>query len=587
MRRRDFIKGTFGASVGTMALSHVVSGQAQLRGRSLLDSITWANDRHVRELLDGYQRLLQDTSRNRGRSSFLVALSAAYSAPSSRYHRSEQLVEPMEKVAAALRQKQYPDGTFDAGNLQSPPDTAFMIEQLCRAQDLLQRQGDDVHVEVRSTLQAIILSAGEALTTGGVHTPNHRWAVCAALAWTHRLYPDQRYVDRIDDWLGEGIDQDADGQYSERSPNYSAHVINPALLDVAVLLDRPELLGYVRKNLAMTLYHVNLNGEVETVASRRQDQAQDHRVLIYEYYRPYRFLAIEDEDPRFAHVARNIETNYAEHLGRCLPDFLLFDRLTDSLPPSAPLPTDYEKHFSNSGLVRIRRDDVTATIFGGSDWHRGHGVWSGLSHNPTFFSFRKGNAILESIRMAPDFFSTGYFRSNGLTPDEGAYHLQEERRVPYHQPLPEEYRKESGDYEMSPDGRFFSKMDFAHRPKDYKSLRSGVTVKEKTRGAFEIDIVVGQHSNVDVAVELCFRKGGRLTGIVPKENDEDGFFLSEGYGKYEVGDDHIEFGPGALTHPGFTMHGEQYSVHNGGIRLEGYRVYIMGKTPFKHTLHIR
>lgn len=589
MKRRDFVKSTFGAPIGALAFQRGAFGSIPGRAHSLLEAITWINDRRVAELLDGYRRLLQDdTSGNRGRSGFLTALSAAYCAPSSRYHRSEHLVAPMEEVAATLRQNQYPDGTFDAGNLQSPPDTAFMIEQLGRAQHLLQRQEDHATTEVRSTLQAIIRSAGEALRVGGVHTPNHRWAVCAALAWTHRLYPDQRYVDRVDSWLGESIDQDADGQYSERSPNYSAHVVNPALLDIAVLLDRPKLLDYVRKNLAMTLYHVERNGEVETVASRRQDQAQAHRVLIHAYYRPYRFLAIKDGDHRFAQVARDVEANEMKHLGRYLPDFLLFDELNGSLPTPASPPTDYEKQFSHSDLVRIRRGDITATVFGGSDWHRGQGVWSGLSHNPTFFKYRKGNAILESIRMAPAFFRTGYFRSHGLRAQEGAYHLQEERRVPYHQPLPEEYRNESGDYRMSPDGRFFSKMEFARRPKEYKSLQMNVTVREKgERGRFDMDINVGKHPDVDVAVELCFRKGGQLTGIMPKEEDEGGYVLSEGYGEYRVGADRIRFGPAAMVRPGFTMHGEQYSVHNGGIRLNGYRVYIMGVTPFRHTLRIR
>lgn len=488
----------------------------------------------------------------------------------------------------ALRQDQHPDGTFDVGNLQSPPDTAFMIEQLGRAQVLLRRDGEEATAKVQATLKEIILGAGEALTTGGVHTPNHRWVVCAALAWIHRLYPDQRYVNRIDDWLGEGIDQDADGQYSERSPNYSAHVANPALLDVSVLLERPGLLDHVRKNLEMTIYHVDLNGEVETVASRRQDQAQDRRVLIHEYYRPYRHLAIRDNDRRFARVAKNVETHYMEHLGRYLPDFLLFDELNGSLPAPDVLSTDYAEHFPASGLVRIRRDHVTASIFGGSDWHLGHGVWSGLSHNPTFFKYRKGKAILESVRMAPSFFSTGYFRSDGLAVEDGAYRLQEERRVPYHQPLPEEYRNERGDYELTPDGRFFSKMNFGNRPKEYKALRMEVTVREDgNTGAFELDLTVDQHPGVAVAVELCFRKGGRLTGITPREDEDDGFFLSEGYGAYQVGGDRIEFGPGQLAHEGFTMHGEQYSVHNGGIREDGYRVYVMDKTPFNHTLQIR
>lgn len=571
-----------------MAFRHAIFGADRDGETRVLDAIAWANDRRVWERLDGYQRLLQATARNRGRSGFLVTAAAAYSAEASRYYRDERLITPMQEVAAVLLRNQYPDGTFDAGNLQSPPDTAFMIEQLCRAQDLLRRQGDDATSEVRTILKKIVLSAGEALTTGGVHTPNHRWAVCAALAWTHRLYPNQQYVDRIDDWLGEGIDQDADGQYSERSPNYSAHVVNPALLDLALLLDRPRLLDYVRKNLEMTIYHAEPDGEVETVASRRQDQAQDYCVRIREYYRSYRFLAIEDDNGRFAHVAREIEANDMEHLGRYLPDFLLFDELNGSLPISDAPPDNYEKHFPHSGLVRIRRENVTATVFGGSDWHRGYGVWSGLSHNPTFFKYRKGRAVLESVRMAPSFFSTGYFRSDGLTPDNGAYRLREERRVPYHQPLPERFRTKNGDYEMSPDGRFFSKMDFARRPKDYKTLHSDVTVRETgNSGAFELDFVIDRHPNVAVAVELCFRKGGRLMGITPREDDDGGYVLSEGYGRYEVGGDRIEFGPGERTHAGFTMHGEQYSVHNGGIRAEGYRVYIMGTTPFRHTLAIR
>lgn len=586
MDRRRFIRNTLGASAAPIGLGYVPSGAGQ-EPSSLLEAMVWANDRAVHTQLDGYQRLLQDAAGNRERSGFLLAAASAYGAAASRYHQHEHLIGPMEEVATALQQRQYRDGTFDVGNLQSPPDTAFMIEQLGRAQTLLQRQGHDATATVRASLQEILLQAGEALTTGGVHTPNHRWAVCAALAWMHHLYPDAQYVNRIDTWLSEGIDQGVDGQYSERSPNYSAHVVNPALLDLAVLLDRPELLDYVRKNLEMTIYHTDRNGEVETVASRRQDQAQAYRVHIHAYYRPYRHLAIADENPRFARVAKNIESESIDRLGSYLPDFLLFDTLTEPLPAPESLPRDYEMHFPNSGLVRIRRAETTATVFGGSDWHLGHGVWSGLSHNPTFFRFCKGAAILESIRLAPDFFSTGYFRSNGLRVEGNGYHLQEERRVPYHLPLPEAHRREDGDYEMSPDGRFFSKMSFADRPKEYKTLRTRVVVREAPRsGVFEIAVSIDQHPQVDVAIELCFRKGGQLTGIMPKEGDADGYFLNEGRGAYQVGDDRIEFGPGVLAHSGFTMHGEQYDVHNGGIQLQGHRVYIMGTTPFEHTVRI-
>ena len=75
-----------------------------------------------------------------------------------------------------------------------------------------------------------------------MHTPNHRWEICKALAHIHHLWPSRAVLARINDWLGEGIDQDAEGEYSERSPNYASEVTNRSLVIVARLADRPRLL---------------------------------------------------------------------------------------------------------------------------------------------------------------------------------------------------------------------------------------------------------------------------------------------------------------------------------------------------------
>ena len=114
--------------------------------------------------------------------------------------------------------------------------------------------------------------SARALAEGGVHTPNHRWEICKALAHLNHLWPSRLLMARINDWLGEGIDQDAEGEYSERSPNYASEVTNRSLLAVARLADKPRLLDNVRRNLDLTLYRLQPNGEVETVQSRRQDQ---------------------------------------------------------------------------------------------------------------------------------------------------------------------------------------------------------------------------------------------------------------------------------------------------------------------------
>jgi len=212
--------------------------------------------------------------------------------------------------------------------------------------------------------------------------------------------------------------------------------------------------------------------------------------------------------------------------------------------------------------------------------------------------------VLDSVRFSAGFFNTGYFYPQGLTvtgPD--TYELKQVLAVPYHLPLPKEHRRADGSYRLTPDGRFFSKMDFPSRPKDLKTLTTRVTVTEKN-GAFELAFDVDGYAGVPVVLELCFRKDGTLAGVEKPaaggsgaraggrtgpamENDEDSFMLKAGHGSYTVGADRIEFGPGIFAHNRLRMEGENYSVYNGHNRAEGHRVYLTGVTPFKHTLTVK
>lgn len=586
MKRKDFIKNSVGFSVGSLLLGNRFSRNEKQNKKTIIASISRANDRRVTELLPQTNSLVNSRS-HRGQSGFILALASAYCSEHSEYYHQEDLISPMQDVARGMLEAQNADGTYNGGNIHSPPDTAFSIEQLFRAQAVLIQDSSSNTDSVRSSIKEIMLNACEALVVGGVHTPNHRWAICAALAGTNNLYPDQRYTDRIENWLGEGIGQDEDGEHPERSRNYDSAVNNPSLLDVALYQNKPELYEVVRKNLEMTLYLLEPNGEVDTIASRRQDQGDTF--FIHRYYLPYRYMAIRDKNPRFAEITRFIEGNHMNTLGEHLADFLLHSELAEDLPNSKPLKDQYVKHLKNTQLVRIRRGNKTASVFGGTDWHLGYGVWSGLSHNPTFFKYRNGNAILESVRLSPSFFSTGYFRSNGLVvTGDNKYELQEERQVPYHLPLPENERKESGRYKMSPDGRFYSKLAFGERPKQFVKLNTKVTVTElPNEEGFELDFNISETDDVAITIELCFRKGGILSGIVPSDSDSDSFFLRDGKGTYKVGNDQIIFGPGMHKHSRTRrLYNEQYSVHNGEISQEGYRVYITGITPFRYTLQI-
>ncbi|MFF1820740.1 hypothetical protein ACFVWG_25765 [Kribbella sp. NPDC058245] len=509
-------------------------------------------------------------------------LVAGYVGESS-YGDDPAVLERLQLLSGQLAAWQHADGTYDIGNLHSPPDTAFLIQDLCVVWELLDRAEDAATAPLRSEIHGILQKAGPALASGGVHTPNHRWEVSAALARINHILPDQRYVDRIDEWLAEGIDAGPDGIYSERSAIYAAAVTNPSLLTIAWRQDRPELIEFVRRNLEATLYLLEPNGEVDVIASRRQDQFQIRDVS--EYLLQFRELALLDGDGRFAAVAQDIERRGAGELGDCLAEVLERPELAAALPQATELPTDFVKEFPSQASVRIRRGTRTATVFGGTDLPDLPVIASGLSVNPTFFKVRHGDAILDSVRLAPQFFGTGHFHSEYLRRwSPSVVELGAEVAVPYYQPLPPERRTADGRYALTPDGRFYASMAFDQRPRDYRALRTAITVAEVENG-FDLTFELAG-SEAPYAMELCFRPGGVLSGV----ETIDGFGnyqLESGTGVYAVGNDRIEFGPGSGTARVVMDPGERYRMLNGTLVPDGLRVYLTGCAPGRQRLEIR
>jgi hypothetical protein len=512
-------------------------------------------------------------------------LAGAYCAPESSYFQSAALLPALEEAADKLLAAQHSDGTIDSGNYNSPPDTGFVVQELCTAVAVLRRMNLPQLSSINRKLETFVLEAGEALITGGIHTPNHRWVVSSALAQIHALFPSAKYVERVDDWLGEGIYCDADGQFSERSTGIYSRVVDNALITMARLLNRPRLLDPVRRNLAMNIFYMHPNGEMETVGSRRQDELQ--QAWISNYYLQYRYMAIHDQNRQFAAVTRFIEQIGLDHAEVKIPlvEFLEEPVYRQSLPDVEPIPSNYARIFSNSALARIRREEISATVYGGSDWPLG--VASGLASNPTFFSFRKGKAVLESVRMIPDFFSEGPFRSAGLKIEESRYSLQQQLEVPYYQPLPRHLRNPQGDYPLTPAGnRFWSKMNFPQRPQsNIQTLDQRIAILEKNE-AFELAFDVTGHERVPVTIELTLRKGGKFEGTEAVAAASDVHFLRQGTGRYRVGDDVITFGPGHADHERIPVARPYDDPYLGAPHPESYRVYITGYTPFRKTLKI-
>ena len=485
---------------------------------------------------------------NAGSSCALIRdLSCAYVSPGSKYFQSAELIDSMTLASQYLLHIQYEDGTVDlhTTNFHSPPDTAFRVEPLAYSYQLLNRS-DNPPRKVLSNLRAFLVNAGRALSVGGIHTPNHRWVVCMALSHIHRLFPNQVYLDRVDQWLAEGIDIDEDGQYTERSTTVYSPEVDKCLITVARLLGKEALFEPVRKNLEMSLYYLRPNYQVSTEASGRQDRYQIGTAI--RYYYPYRYMALKDQNSRFAHVTKVLENQDLNGISHSLMYVLEDNSLLQKLPQEQSLDTDYVKYFKGSSLVRIRRDNLDATI---------------LSDNTLFFSFFKGSAALTGLRLASAFFGKGQFKADAMEIDANVYRLTQYLEGPYYQPL------KAGETFLGSQEDFSNQRASSREQSEVQKLHTTVTITENS-GRFDININISGTDHVPVALELAFREGGKLEGVEPVEGVENGFLLPQGSVKYSHNGNTISVGPGRAEHKWTQLRGALPKMNGPGVYLTGY-----------------
>lgn len=479
-----------------------------------------------------------------------------------------------------LATRQSPGGTFVGGdNVLSPPDSAFTVNDVCDALELLapHRATVPAAAALADDLDAIVHRATPALLTGGVHTPNHRWEIAAALARVHRLHPAAALLDRIDAWLAEGPDIDADGLWSERSPNYASAVSGPSFLVLAAVLDRPALLDPVRRSLDATLALLLPDDTVETVQSRRQDQSQPFGIgpfapLLWH-------LAVLDGRGDLAAVAARAavaETwQPAAVAARSMTDPLLERPLPE---PVALAPAVHS--FADARLVHVREPDRSVVLFAGSDVPAQGHVRSGLANSPTFLRVVVGSVVLSDVRLSREFFGLGPFRPTALESlGDGRFRLTETVSAGYHQPLPASARQPDGCYPLADEGRFSAAMSFGARSVDTVVLSTTVDVAV-TPDAVVLDVVT-EGAEVPWSLQLTFRTGGTLTGVETDAVTGERV-LAEGTGSYRVGADVVTFGPGNGAGPGQPAcyaPGQDYAFLGGTDRPQGEHVHVTGRAP--------
>lgn len=554
----------------------------------LWERLTTLVDADLERALSEPPEIVAERTGHRGVMVLIKTAVAGFLNPGSRFTGRSGAIAPIGAWLERLTALQDDQGLFTSGdNLVSPPDSGFTVNDIGLVHRLITEATPAARTElawVATALEGLLRRSRDPLTAGGIHTPNHRWEIASALARIDRVLPDAAVRARIDTWLAEGIDIATDGLYSERSPNYAAHVSNPSLLVLAEHLERPDLRELVHRSLHAQVALTDVDGRVETVHSRRQDQKSTFDVSPF--LMQLRRFALADGCAVCSRTA-GLALDLLEHEAVTpLAELLIEPGLGQSLSPSATDVEDGVVTFESADLVRLRRGSRVLTVYGGSDVPATGRVASGLACNPTFLRWRSGAAVLDSIRLSRTFFGLGPFRSEGLVVDGDTFRLCESVSAAYYQPLPTDHRSADGVYVLEHEGRFAAAMDFSARAQDRVRLTTAIDVTVGD-GAVRID---SRFEGVACAYafELVFRPGGVLSGVRPLAGT-DCYELVEGYGSYRVGDDVITFGPGGGSGPAQPPTydpGEAYTFLGGTDACAGIRVYVTGRTPGATTLDL-
>ncbi|HEY5918818.1 MAG TPA: hypothetical protein VIU13_15485 [Chryseolinea sp.] len=493
-----------------------------------------------------------------GTAGLIQTLMCGYVSRESKYYNSREILDRMMLAARALLTFQHNDGTIDLlqTNFHSTPDLAFTIYPLALSYSILLQHKQLKYQNLPALIKEYMLKAGGALTIGGIHTPNHRWVVCGALAWLNHFFPNPKYHARVEQWLAERIDVDPDGQYQERSTAIYTPVSNRVLLDVAKRMKVDSLYDVVRKNLNLTFYFVHSNGEIATESSVRQDKYVKSN--MYAYYLAYNYMALRDKDSRYSGMVSYIQnTAKVDQLGYMLPHFIEDPSLLQDLPEPTPIPTNYHKYFKYSDIVRIREGNVDMSI---------------ILNNPTFFNYFKGNAALESVRLSAAFFGKGQFESVGIEKEGNTYILTSNVDGPYYQPLPEMKIPDSVE----------TWRNIPRIERDQSEIQTLYTKIYLTPdgGKVRIRVSVDGPKNLPISLELGFRTGGKLENVTPKKGIKDAYLIADGeFATYRNGDDKIKIGPGTGAHKWTQLRGALPKV-------EGECVYFTNYAPceFEFTI---
>lgn len=514
---------------------------------------------------------------------------AALANPDSKYYRDEELLERLRLAAEFVLRAQHEDGSISPGwtNYHSPPDTAFVIVGYSQLYQLLAQQEWAPLQPVLDNMLLFLERTLPVMLTGGGHTPNHRWVICAALGFLHELFGGEELVERADQWLAEGMDITPDGEWTERSNGIYSAVSDIMLIHAARLLDRPQLLEPVRLNLRMMVYLVHPSGEVVTDYSGRQDLGSLHD--LSPYYLPYAILARSDQDDLFAGMAEwagRALSNPGVSSVNVLVRMLLEPELQQAFGPVAALPVSYETILNGDFLRHSYLQDMESAGHQGVIYHsrlhtdfgapvaryrNGDTSVTLITETPSFFALRHGAVRLLAVQLA-SYFNPGYVPMQEMAKLPAGYHLAGEQKKGYYGPVAGALLPPTAGAAVSP----WYLLPHQSRPLTHEQTFRVEAEVQRSDTGWTIRVQGEEPGEIMTQLSFVFGREGSFTSGELKEVEEDCYLWSGGVLRYTCGEDWIELTGGELGHLA-------KSVREAKLQNNCKAVLVNVMTPFDKT----
>jgi hypothetical protein len=469
---------------------------------------------------------------------------------------------------AWLLRAQRPSGLIDlrSCNYDSGPDTAFAVQLVCAVVELARgvTRPSPAWRAVLRDAERFLRRAFPGLLGGGFHTPNHRWVVASALAWSAALLPALRPGRVLADYLAEGVDIDDEGSFIERSA-----AIYDAVCDRSLLLLH-EHAGWVPgldaalRNLRFNLSLLHPDGSIDTSLSHRQDHGL--RAVPLNLAPCYLHAAARSPRDRAAFLSAAAllvsASGPTEDKHLFWLAHALFRLGPQRLPASTALPSRFRRWFPQKPLWRVRQDDLSASFLG---------------RGTTLATLRCRDATLHSLKITQSYFGTGRFIADRMRPRGKGLRMECEARhfphapgyqLPLGRPVPME------DWAKTLDERPMRAMPPCRSRLDITPLADGFAFDYRTLDG--IDGVPAQIA-LDFAPGAIWESAG--TSLVPAAGQT--LFLTSGLGRLIYPDCVVEISPGADAHRTWRMRDAE------PVGPDSVRILIPLLTPLRHRFRLR